>query len=102
MNMTADQWMGLAGLAFGLLAGGWGFWYGRRQAARRRGLDERYREIMRKSLAGSWGLTLAGIYALFFLNVLGASFSAAAALGTLLIVHMSGWAFFALYYHLKH
>jgi len=100
--MSLEQWLGLSGLVLGLLGGGWGFWYGRRQAARQRGLDERHREITRKALAGSWVITLVGIYVLFFLYAFGASFSAAAALGILLIVHMAGWTCLQVYYNLKH
>lgn len=99
--MGLDQILGLCGLFLGALGGGFGWWYGRRQAARNRGLDERYEIISGKSLANAWKITLVSFYLLFILVIFKVHISAAAVLGILLIVHMAGWAISTIYYNVK-
>jgi hypothetical protein len=93
--------IGFLGLFLGATGGLFGLWWGRRKAARKRGLDERYDTISTKSLATAWKITLASIYILFILVGLGIKLSAAPILGILLIVHMAGWAFSNIYFNLK-
>ncbi|WP_066306974.1 hypothetical protein [Bacillus sp. FJAT-29814] len=99
--MGLDQMFGLLGLLLGGLGGAFGWWWGRRQAARKRGLDERYNIISTKSLAASWKITLVAIYILFILLNFGMKLTAAPVLGILLLIHMAGWTFSIIYYNLK-
>ncbi len=99
--MDFEQIMGFFGLVFGVLGGLFGRWWGRRMAARKNGLDERYETIRIKSLASGWKITVISIYLLFLLLLVGFQLSTAQVLGILLLIHMGGWAFSTLYYHLK-
>ncbi|WP_274361911.1 hypothetical protein [Paenibacillus thermotolerans] len=99
--MVLDQILGLFGIIFGAAGGAFGWWWGRRQAARKRGLDERFETISVKSLETAWKITLAAIYIIFILLVFGVQLPAVPAIGILMLVHMAGWAFSTIYYHLK-
>ncbi|MED4008921.1 hypothetical protein P4629_26445 [Priestia aryabhattai] len=101
INMSLDQLLGFLGLILGASGGLFGLWWGRKQAARKRGLDERYDAITTKSLAAAWKITLISIYILFILLGLGLNLSAAPVLGILLLVHMVGWTFSTIYFNLK-
>jgi len=87
----------LLGVAGGLI----GIWWGRKQATRKRGLDERYQIISNKSQAVAWKLTLIVIYILFILIACGVKMSAAPVLGIVLVIHLAGWAFSNIYYNVK-
>lgn len=99
--MGLDQILALIGLLIGALCGAFGYLWGRKQAALKRGLDERYKMISLKSLANSWKITLVSIYILFLLMIFGLHLSVAPVLGILLIIHMAGWAYSTFYYNLK-
>lgn len=99
--MSMDQILSLVGLVLGASGGAFGLWWGRKQAARNRGLDERYETISKKSLATAWKITLGSIYLFFILLIFGVGLSTAAVLGVLLLIHMKGWAFSTVYYNLK-
>ncbi|MCM3767653.1 hypothetical protein [Neobacillus niacini] len=99
--MSLDQMLGLFGLLVGALGGAFGLWWGRKQAARKRGLDERYEKISVKSLAASWKITLVAIYILFILFIFGVKLTVAPVLGILIFIHLAGWTFSIIYYNLK-
>lgn len=99
--MNMDQILGLLGIILGAAGGAFGVWWGRKQAARKRGLDERYQVISTKSQAMAWKITLGSIYVLFLLLAFGVQLSSAAVLGVLLIIHMAGWTFSTIYNNLK-
>ena len=99
--MGWDQIGGLLGLGLGALGGLFGLWYGRRKAALKNGLDERYERISIKSLASGWKIILVSIYFLFLLVILGFQFSAIQVLGILLLIHMAGWTFSVIFYNLR-
>ncbi|MEH6944102.1 hypothetical protein [Bacillus sp. JJ722] len=80
----------LLGVSGGLLIHLWG----KKIAARERGLDERYENNKIKSLANGWKITLISIYIIFILMLFGLELSVATVLGILLLIHMGGWGFF--------
>lgn len=94
--------LGFLGIVLGISGGLFGLWWGRRMAARKNGLDERYEKITVSSLANGWKITVISIYALFLLLIAGVQLSTAQALGILLLIHMAGWAFSTVYYNLKY
>lgn len=94
--------LGFLGIVLGISGGLFGLWWGRRMAARKNGLDERYEKITVSSLANGWKITVISIYVLFLLLIAGVQLSTAQALGILLLIHMAGWAFSTVYYNLKY
>ncbi|MEK5331477.1 MULTISPECIES: hypothetical protein [unclassified Lysinibacillus] len=100
--MSLEQMLGFLGIVLGISGGLFGLWWGRRMAARKNGLDERYEKITVSSLANGWKITVISIYALFLLLIAGVQLSTAQALGILLLIHMAGWAFSTVYYNLKY
>ena len=99
--MNWDQIGVLLIILLGVFGGLLGVWWGRKQAARQRGLDERFHIISSKSQAAAWKFTLAAIYIMFILLACGVKLSTAPVLGILLLIHMAGWAFSSVYYHVK-
>ncbi len=99
--MGVDQLLALLGLLLGVLGGLFGLWWGRKLAAQKRGIDERYENIAVKALANGWRVTLVYISVLFILLVMGIKLSVAPVLGTLLLIHMAGWALSFIYYQIK-
>jgi len=99
--MSLDQVGVLLIILLGVFGGLLGLWWGRKQAARQRGLDERFHIISNKSQAAAWKITLALIYILFIMMACGVKLSAAPVLGIVLLVHMAGWAFSNVYYNIK-
>lgn len=85
------QLSGLFGLFGGALMGFLGWWLGRKQANKNRGLDELYRYIWEKARSYTWYITLVVIYILFSLVAIGIEMSPAMVLGILLLSHMGGW-----------
>jgi len=94
--------LGFLGIVLGISGGLFGLWWGRRMAARKNGLDERYEKITVSSLANGWKITVISIYILFLLLIAGVQLSTAQALGILLLIHMAGWGFSTVYYNLKY
>ena len=94
--------MALAGIVLGASGGLFGLLYGRKKAAQRRGLDERYVEITKHALANGWKVTLAAIYLFWILLLFDVQFSVPEVLGGLLLIHMIGWAGFRVYYQMKY
>lgn len=82
---------GLIGLYGGATFGILGWWFSRRMAKKKRGLDELHDHIWQKARSISWYFTLAAVYILFSLVVFGIELSVAMALGVMLMVHMSSW-----------
>lgn len=82
-------WIGLLGGAGGGL---FGWWYGRHQAKKKRGLDELYEHIWKTSRATAWIITLVAIYVLFTLLLFGVNLHVAPVLGMLLLIHLGSWA----------
>ena len=99
--MNFEEMLAFLGLMLGALGGLFGLWWGRRMAARKNGLDERYERITTKSQASGWKITVISIYLLFLLLIFGVQLTSAQALGILLLIHMAGWAIFRVYYTLK-
>lgn len=99
--MSLEQMLGILGLLIGVSGSLFGIWWGRRLAIRNRGIDERYKNISIRSLANGWKITLVSIYLFFILMLFGIKFSVAPVLGIILLIHMAGWAFSAVYYNLK-
>jgi len=98
--VSLDQVGVLLMILLGIFGGLLGLWWGRKQAARQRGLDERFHIISSKSQAAAWKITLVAIYILFIMMVGGVKLAAAAVLGIVLLVHMAGWAFSSVYYNI--
>jgi len=100
--MALEQMLGFLGIVLGISGGLFGLWWGRKMAARKNGLDERYEKITVNSLANGWKITVVFIYLLFLLVIVGVQLSTAQVLGILLLIHMAGWAFSTIYYHVKY
>lgn len=99
--MSLEQILGFLGIVLGVSGGLFGLWWGRRLAARKNELDERYEKITVNALANGWKITVITIYVLFLLLLVGIQLTTAQVLGILLIIHMAGWAFSTVYYNLK-
>lgn len=99
--MSLDQVGVLLVILLGVFGGLLCLWWGRKQATRQRGLDERFHIISSKSQAASWKITLLAIYILFIMLVCGVKLSAVPVLGIVLFVHMAGWALSSVYYSIK-
>lgn len=84
---------GLIGLYGGMICGILGWWFGRKQARKKRGLDEVYDHIWQKARSYSWYVTLATIYILFSLYLFGVNLHIPMVLGIIMIVHFASWAF---------
>ncbi|TLS37955.1 hypothetical protein [Pseudalkalibacillus caeni] len=102
MNLGLDNVLGMVGLFGGLLLGALGYFLGRHFAAQKRGLDERYMEIEKRSRNTSWWWTLAGIYIVFFLVLVEGITSPAPAIGIVLLIHMASYSFSVFYYNVKY
>lgn len=98
--MTID-WAGLSGLYVGLLCGGFGAWFGQYLAKKKRGIDERYEEVTKRSRQFSWWVTLLTMIVLMTLLGLGFSLSTMAALAIVYAVHLGSWAVATFYYNWK-
>jgi len=99
--MNWDQLGVLLLILLAIIVGLLGIWWGRKQAARKRGLDERYDIISSKSQAVAWKFTLVAIYILFIIIACGVKLSAAPVLGIVLFIHLASWAFSNIYYNIK-
>lgn len=84
---------GMIGLYGGMICGIFGWWFGRKQARKKRGLDELYDYIWQKARSYSWYVTLGMIYVFFSLIMFGIDLSPAMVLGILLLTHLGSWAF---------
>lgn len=84
---------GLIGLYGGMVCGILGWWFGRKQARKKRALDEVYEHIWQKARSYSWYVTLASIYILFSLYLFGVHIHGPMALGIIMIIHLASWAF---------
>lgn len=80
------------GIYGGLLFGIAGWYFGRRAAAKKNGLDEMHDFIAAKSRSISWYFTIAAIYVLLSMEAFGLSIGTMPSLGTLLFVHLGSWA----------
>ena len=99
--MEWNQILGFLGLMLGASGGLFGLWWGRKKAAENRGLDERYASITTKSFSSAWKITLLSMYILFALLLFGVPLTAVPLLGTLMLIHLAGWAFSTFYYNFK-
>jgi len=89
------------GLYGGMVLGFLGWYFGRRAASKKRGLDEMYRFIWGKARSASWYFTMAAIYVLLILSISGVQISLIPALSILLLVHVGSWAIAGAYYSTK-
>ncbi|ANU23751.1 hypothetical protein [Planococcus donghaensis] len=99
--METNQLLGLLGLLLGATGGLFGLWWGRKKAAENRGLDERYTSITTKALANAWKITLVALYIHFIFVIFGMELAAIEVVGTLLMIHLTGWAISTVYYNFK-
>jgi len=79
------------GIYGGLLFGIAGWYFGRRAAAQKNGLDEMLAYMTAKSRSISWYFTIAAIYVLLSLEVFGLSIGTIPALAILLFVLLGSW-----------
>lgn len=84
--------MGYIGIYGGLLLALAGWYFGRRSAAKKNGLDEVLAFILTKSRAISWYFTIAAIYFLLSMEIFGLAIGTIPALSILLFVHLGSWA----------
>src|SRR5699024_772608 len=88
---------GLIGLLGGMITGLAGWYFGRKQAKKQRGLDEIHDHIWQKARSYSWYTTLVVIYLLFFLSIFGVPISVPATLAILMFVHLFSWAIIGIF-----
>lgn len=98
--MEDFNWGAFLGITLGIICGLTGFWWGRRAAAKQRGLDERF-DLIRLEHGHPVGFPHLLGRAFFLLLLFGVKLSAAAVLGILLFIHLGSWAIFVLYYQAK-
>ncbi|REK71550.1 hypothetical protein [Paenibacillus paeoniae] len=79
------------GIYGGLLFGIAGWYFGRRNAAKKNELDEMRAYMSAKSRSLSWYFTIATIFVLMSLEILGHSIGTIPSLGILLFVHLGIW-----------
>ncbi|MFD1927050.1 hypothetical protein ACFSFY_03115 [Sporosarcina siberiensis] len=99
--MEFNQFWGIFGLLLGASGGLFGLWWGRKKAAKNRGLDERHASITIKSFASAWKITLVSMYILFALLIFDVEMAAGQLLGILLLIHLTGWAVSVFYFNFK-
>ncbi|GED17500.1 hypothetical protein [Aneurinibacillus migulanus] len=99
MTETVGALIGLFGVA---IMGLCGWYFDKKKAQKKRGLDERFYLIRDKARATSWQVTLVTMYILFFLVILKVGISVASVLGILLLVHMGSWTALIFYYQAKY
>ncbi|GGD29231.1 hypothetical protein [Pontibacillus salipaludis] len=75
----------------GLLGGLGGWYFGRKQASKNRGLDERYEHIWKTARSYSWYATLFAIYVVLTLAMVGVELSVVPIASILLAVHIFSW-----------
>lgn len=83
------EYLGLYG---GMITGLLGWYFGRRAAGKKRGLDEVYYFIWGKARSISWYSTMAAIYIMLILAISGVRLNLIPALAILLLIHMGSWA----------
>ncbi|MFI8491359.1 hypothetical protein ACIGC1_00385 [Peribacillus butanolivorans] len=99
--MEDFNWGAFLGITLGIICGLTGLWWGRRAAAKQRGLDERFDLIRTRARASSWFFPIIRTCFFFLLLLFGVKLSVAAVLGILLFIHLGSWAIFVLYYQAK-
>ncbi|WP_236610165.1 hypothetical protein [Planococcus halocryophilus] len=72
--------------------------WARKKAAENTG---RYASITMKALANAWKITLVAMYIQFIFVIFGMELAVIEVLGTLLIIHLAGWAISTAYYNSK-
>jgi len=92
---------GLIGLILGMITASIGLYVGRKQAEKKRALDELHEHVWQKARSVSWYITTATIYILLFLVLIGITISAIKVLSILLIVHLFSWAVAGSYVQLQ-
>lgn len=83
---------GLIGLISGIIFGAAGWYFGRKEAEKSRGLDELYKHIWQKARSISWYATLVTIYILLLFALFGYMTTVVKSLSILLVVHLFSWA----------
>ena len=93
--------MEYVGLYGGMVIGFLGWFFGRRAAGKKRGLDEVYHFIWNKARSISWYFTFAAIYVMLILAISGIELNIIFALAILLFIHMGSWAITGAFYSSK-
>lgn len=85
------EYAGLIGLYGGAIAGLSGWYFGRKKAKKENGFDEMHNHITKTARSFSWFATLATIYILFTLLMIGFDLDVAPVLGIIMLVQLSSW-----------
>lgn len=99
--LEPDSVWGLVGLFGGLGLGFLGFLYGRARAAKNRGLDERYYEVVKRAKSSSWWITFVAVVIIFVAVLLRLLTSPAEVIGLVYLVLIASYSISLVYYQLK-
>jgi hypothetical protein len=97
--MTVDY--GVVIFSLGILCSLGGWWFGRKKAAERRGLDERYITLWKNARATSWIVTNFSIFFMLILYMAGVPLSVPQTLAILVAIHLGVWGILGVYFSVK-
>jgi ABC-type multidrug transport system fused ATPase/permease subunit len=93
------QYAGLIGIYGGLFMGLAGWYFGRKRAKKKRGVDEMHDYIMKTARSYSWFATIGAMYILFTLYAIGIQLHVPVVLSILLLVQLGTWGMVAPFMH---